>query len=161
NGSRWRAEEAAIEAGWKFLCSKQGDLAFSEVLIFVRERVPGVDLVRVREGFLRRLRERGGELWNDPAPDLSAPRVDAVIHSNGEETMRKYAKGGDVRVQKDRARGGAVLQPTASKFVKPEVLHPQASRFEREPDPFRTNIQRSDYGPKKGTGGELGQTEGE
>src|SRR5262249_45012716 len=75
--------------------------------------------------------------------------------------MRKYAKGGDVRVQNDRARGGAVLQPTASKFVKPEVLHPQASRFEREPDPFRTNIQRSDYGPKKGAGGELSQTEGE
>src|SRR5262252_1734177 len=57
NGSRWRAEEAAIEAGWKFLCSKQGDLAFSEIVAFVRERVPGVDEVRVRDGFLQRLRE--------------------------------------------------------------------------------------------------------
>jgi len=64
NGSRRRAEEAAIEAAWKFLCSEQGDLAFSEILLFVRERVPGVDEVRVREGFLQRLRERGEELWD-------------------------------------------------------------------------------------------------
>src|SRR5262245_13079301 len=75
--------------------------------------------------------------------------------------MRRYAKGGDIRVQNDRARGGAVLQPTASKFIKPEVLHPQASRFEREPDPFRTNQQRSEYGPKRTAGGEQSRTEGE
>src|SRR5262249_15903710 len=75
--------------------------------------------------------------------------------------MRKYAKGGCVRVQKDRARGGAVLQPTASKFVKPEVLYPQASRFEATPDTFRTGIQRQSYGPKRTAGGELSQTEGE
>ena len=66
NGSRQRAVEAAIEGAWKFLCDERGDLPFAEVLVFVRKRVPGVDEVRVREGFLQRLRERTGELWSDP-----------------------------------------------------------------------------------------------
>jgi|SRR5262249_13999854 len=74
--------------------------------------------------------------------------------------MVKYAKGEGTREQRDRARGGAVLTGV-SRFVKPEVLGPQASRFEATPDTFRTNIQRQEYGPKKGAGGELSQVEGE
>ena len=49
-----------------------------------------------------------------------------------------YAKGEKPRDQKDRARGGPVLQATASRFIKPEILPPQASRFEATPDSFRT-----------------------
>ena len=74
--------------------------------------------------------------------------------------MRGYAKGGDVRVQKDRARGGAILQSTASRFIKPEVLAPQKSQFMRQPDQFRTNIGVQDF-PKRGPRGVMAQTEGE
>jgi hypothetical protein len=75
--------------------------------------------------------------------------------------MGGYAKGGDYAEQDDRPRDGAVLQLAASKFVKPEILGPQASKFEATPDPFRTNIERSKYGPKRTAGGEKSKTEGE
>lgn len=74
--------------------------------------------------------------------------------------MGNYAKGGDQAENEDRARGGGILQPTASKFVKVELITPQHSRFEREPDPFRTNLQRADY-KKKSAGGELSRSAGD
>ena len=59
NGSQRRAEEAAIEAGWGQLCSNKGDVSFSEIVAFVRERCPNIELARVREEFRWRFRERG------------------------------------------------------------------------------------------------------
>jgi len=51
--------ESAIEAAWDLLSSKRGDMTALEVLSFVRARVPGVALERVRFGFELRFRERG------------------------------------------------------------------------------------------------------
>jgi hypothetical protein len=42
-----------------------------------------------------------------------------------------------------------------------DVIQPQASRFFKTPDVFRTDIQRTDYGGKKTPGGEMSRTEGE
>src|SRR5215471_512021 len=57
------AIESAIEAAWDLLCSKKGDVAFSEIVAFVRERCPNIDQARVRFGFQQRFRQRGHELW--------------------------------------------------------------------------------------------------
>jgi hypothetical protein len=53
------ALEGAIEAAWDLLCSKKGQMFASEVVAFVRERCPGVDLLRIRFGIEQRLRRRG------------------------------------------------------------------------------------------------------
>jgi len=53
--------------------------------------------------------------------------------------MAKFAKGDGAQVLKDRVRGGPVITGV-SRFVKPELLRPETSRFVREPDQFRTNI---------------------
>src|SRR5262249_52587076 len=73
-----RRVEAAIEAGWGELCRQRGDISFSEIVQFVRKRCL-VDPEVIRMGFALRLRERGSEFWADWAPDLPAPKVDAVI----------------------------------------------------------------------------------
>jgi len=49
-------EEAALEAGWQFLCRKQGDIPFSTVVACVRACCPSVDEKRIRAEFTRRLR---------------------------------------------------------------------------------------------------------
>jgi len=95
NGSRRRAEEAAIEAGWTELCRRKGDAAFLEIVQFVRERCL-VDLEVIRMGFAQRLRERREELWTGP-----------VIGSSN--------------VKGDRARGGPVIT-VVSRFVKLKLL---------------------------------------
>ena len=55
------AIESAIDAAYALFCSKQGEMAASEVIAFVRERVPGIDQARIRVEFVRRLRQRGAE----------------------------------------------------------------------------------------------------
>ena len=59
NGSRRRAEEAAIGAAGNRLCSRKGEMAASEVLAFVRELCPNIDLACVRAGLAERFRQRG------------------------------------------------------------------------------------------------------
>src|SRR5262249_46257681 len=96
-----RRIEAAIEAGWQELCRHRGDISFAEIVQFVRKRCL-VDPEVIRMGFAQRLRERGSEFWADPAPDLPAPRVDAVIRSNGSR------RGGDhAQIRKGRLCPGA------------------------------------------------------
>jgi hypothetical protein len=53
------AVEAAIEGAFNFLCAKKGEVSAAEVVAFVRERVPGVDVPRIRFGIEQRFRERG------------------------------------------------------------------------------------------------------
>src|SRR5262249_19131538 len=53
------AIESAIEAAWDLLVSKRGDIAFSEIVAFVRERCPNIDQARVRFGFEQRFRQWG------------------------------------------------------------------------------------------------------
>jgi len=53
------AIEGAIEAAWDLLCSKKGEMAASEVVAFVRERCPNLDLARVRAGLAERFEQRG------------------------------------------------------------------------------------------------------
>jgi hypothetical protein len=56
-----RAVKRAIEAAWNLLCRKKGDVSASEIMKFVRERVPGIDPDRVRIEFARRLRRRSAK----------------------------------------------------------------------------------------------------
>jgi|SRR5262249_22982707 len=53
------AVESAIEAVWDRLCSKKGEMAASEVVMFVRERVPNIDPAYVRASLAERFRQRG------------------------------------------------------------------------------------------------------
>jgi hypothetical protein len=64
----------------------------------------------------------------------------------GGGAVKGYAKGGDVRVQEDRARGGPSIT-TRSRFLK-------------TPDVFRTDTERNDY-DKTSPGGELSKTTGD
>lgn len=50
--------------------------------------------------------------------------------------------------------------PVAATFAKGGPVVAERSRFMKTPDPFRTNIERSDY-EKKSAGGELSKTEGD
>src|SRR5262245_20018792 len=61
NGGRQRAEEAVVESAWVWFCQRdrEKEVAFSEILA----RCPGVDPCKVREGFARRFRQFGYELW--------------------------------------------------------------------------------------------------
>lgn len=83
-----------------------------------------------------------------------------IVGSRRKGMALRYPKHAVPQDQMDRPRGGPVIAGV-SRFVKPELLAPQASRFEATPDSFRTNQQRSKYGPKRGAGGELSRTEGE
>jgi hypothetical protein len=51
--------ESALEAVWDMLCRKRGDMTALEVLAFVRERVPNIDQVRVREELRLRFQRQG------------------------------------------------------------------------------------------------------
>ena len=51
--------ESAIESAWALLCNKKGDMLASEIVTFVRERVPNIEPARVRFGFEQRFRQRG------------------------------------------------------------------------------------------------------
>jgi hypothetical protein len=57
--ARGSAIESAIDAAYDLLCSKRGNMSASEVVAFVRERVPGIDQARIRVELARRLRQRG------------------------------------------------------------------------------------------------------
>jgi len=59
----------------------------------------------------------------------------------------RYTKGGNFKTLEDRIRGGPVLT-TRSRFLK-------------QPAPFQTDVERSEYGPKRTPGGEQSKTEGE
>ena len=59
NGNRRLAEDAAIGAAWNLLCSRRGEMAASEVMAFVRDRVPNIEPAYVRAGLAERLRQRG------------------------------------------------------------------------------------------------------
>jgi hypothetical protein len=61
DGASEVAVERAIEAAWNLLCRKKGDVSASEIMKFVRERVPGIDPDRVRIEFARRLRRRSAK----------------------------------------------------------------------------------------------------
>src|SRR5262245_7678854 len=66
NGNARRVEaaiEAVIEKAWDLLCSKEGEIAFSEIVVFVRERVPNIELDCIRFGFEQRFKQRGREPW--------------------------------------------------------------------------------------------------
>ena len=61
NGSRQRAEEAAIESAWRYLRTNMDagiDVAFVEVLTFARERCSGVTAEQVRVEFKKRFKGR-------------------------------------------------------------------------------------------------------
>ena len=61
NGSRQRAEEAAIESAWRYLRTNMDagiDVAFVEVLAFARERCSGVTAEQVRVEFKKRFKGR-------------------------------------------------------------------------------------------------------
>jgi hypothetical protein len=51
-------EEEAIEAAWKFLWEKDGDLPFAAIVEFVQARCPNVPAARVRIEFERRFKRR-------------------------------------------------------------------------------------------------------
>jgi len=53
---RLNGERAALEAAWQLLCRNQGDMPFSEIVKFVRARVPRLSEERIRAEFARRLR---------------------------------------------------------------------------------------------------------
>src|SRR5215470_18962817 len=53
---RAAAIESAIEAAWDLLVSRKGEISASEVVMFVRERCPNIDPMRVRFGLEQRLR---------------------------------------------------------------------------------------------------------
>src|SRR5262249_6990258 len=63
------AIEGAIEAGWQELCRRQGEAAFSEIVQFVRARLPGIDSMRVRVGFEQRFRQHGRAPWMSDAAE--------------------------------------------------------------------------------------------
>src|SRR5262245_45379190 len=56
-----RRVEAAVERAWVWFCrrDREKEVAFSEILA----RCPGVDPCRVREGFARRFKQFGHEVW--------------------------------------------------------------------------------------------------
>jgi hypothetical protein len=68
NGSRRLAAETAIEAAWIWLWEKEGDLAFSEIVAFVRARVPGIAAEHIRAGFERRFNRDGS--WKEAPAGL-------------------------------------------------------------------------------------------
>src|SRR5262245_39808823 len=61
NGGRQLAEEAVVESAWVWFCQRdrEKEVAFSEILA----RCPGVDPCKVREGFARRFKQFGHEVW--------------------------------------------------------------------------------------------------
>jgi hypothetical protein len=58
---REAAIEGAIEGAWNMLCHNKGEMAAAEVLAFVWERCPGVDVMRIRSEFDWRFRQRRAE----------------------------------------------------------------------------------------------------
>src|SRR5262249_6034411 len=60
NGSQRLAEESAIGAAWAHLCDRRGEVSASEIVGYVRERCPDVDVSRIRFGIEQRLRRGAG-----------------------------------------------------------------------------------------------------
>ena len=54
-----QAEVDALEAGWRYFLSHQGDIPFASVVAYVRARSRGVAAARVRAEFTRRFRQAG------------------------------------------------------------------------------------------------------
>src|SRR5215471_2979049 len=101
-----RRVAAAIEAGWQELCRLRGDISFSEIVQFVRERCL-IDPEVIRVGFAQRFRERSSEFWADPGSDLPAPEVDAVVRSNGSRRGGDHAQIREGRRCPSAERSGA------------------------------------------------------
>jgi hypothetical protein len=53
--------ESVLEAAWDWLCRERGNVAASQIIAFVRERCPGLDVMRIRLEFDRRFKQRGAE----------------------------------------------------------------------------------------------------
>jgi hypothetical protein len=65
-------EDAAIEAGWRFFLSQQGDIPFAAIVAAIRAQCPRVGVESIRAEFKRRLRE-----WCGPAVEGSGRPVEA------------------------------------------------------------------------------------
>jgi hypothetical protein len=61
NGSRRLAEEAAIGAAWNWFVGVKFEVPAAAVVAFVRERCPGIDVMRIRSEFDWRFRQRRAE----------------------------------------------------------------------------------------------------
>jgi hypothetical protein len=61
-------QNAAIEAGWQFFLSQQGDVSFAAVVAAIRARCPSVGVESIRAEFKRRLRG-----WCGPEHPVEAP----------------------------------------------------------------------------------------
>ena len=64
-------EDAAIEAGWRFFLSQQGDIPFAAIVAAIRAQCPRVGVESIRAEFKRRLRE-----WCGPAVEGSGRPVE-------------------------------------------------------------------------------------
>jgi len=102
NGSRRRAEEAAIEAGWMELCRRKGDMAFLEVVQFVRERTL-INLEVIRRGLAQRLRERREELWAGPVIGSSNVKGEKPVIT----VVSRFARLGLLRTNLAGDEGGS------------------------------------------------------
>src|SRR5262245_2215406 len=78
-------EERVIEAAWTWLWEKNGDLAFSEIVTFVRARCPNVTASRVQAEF-KKLFVRDG-FWKE-TPMVTGERLKEQNRTRGGERFR-------------------------------------------------------------------------
>ena len=76
-----QAEDAAIEAGWRYFLREDMDVPFARIVELARNRCPGVEVACIRAEFDRRLRARCG-LAERPAEVPEAARKGAGVPLN-------------------------------------------------------------------------------
>jgi hypothetical protein len=62
-------QNAAIEAGWRFFLSQQGDVSFAAVIATIRAQCPSAEVERIRAEFQQRLRGWCGSEHPAEAPE--------------------------------------------------------------------------------------------
>jgi hypothetical protein len=90
-----QAEEAAIEAAWRYLLSEDLDVPFSTIVAFVRAQCPEVSVKRIRAAFDRRLRARHGlerrsELPEEVLKGTGAPAQNKRIDGRPQGSARAF-----------------------------------------------------------------------
>src|SRR5215472_121332 len=89
-GRNGKEVEAAIEAAWIWLWEKEGDLAFSEIVAFVRARVPGIAAEHIRAGFEKRFNRDGS--WKG-ASMVTGERVKEQLEEELDAGRRTLSRG--------------------------------------------------------------------
>ena len=71
-------QNAAIEAGWRFFLSQQGDVSFAAVIATIRAQCPSAEVERIRAEFQQRLRGWCGSEHPVEAPEEGTRGARAV-----------------------------------------------------------------------------------